>query len=112
MSGRAREYPAQLGTSGQERPVMTPDEPWYPALHLFGEVASLPTAWRVIAAITPQRSASLREARRQARERAWANGAAPERVTLDFDATLVTSHSEKERAAGNFKGGFAFHPLV
>jgi hypothetical protein len=79
---------------------------------LFGEVASLPTAWRVIAAITPERLGILREAHRRARERAWAKGAAPERVTLDFDATLVTAHSEKERAAGNFKGGFGFHPLV
>ena len=79
---------------------------------LFGQVASSPTAWRVINAITPERLGVLREARRQARERAWAKGAAPERITLDFDATLVTSHSEKERAAGNFKGGFGFHPLA
>jgi hypothetical protein len=79
---------------------------------LFGEVASLPTAWRVIAAITPERLGLLREARRQVRERAWAKGAAPERITLDFDATLVTAHSEKEGAAGNFKGGFGFHPLA
>ena len=79
---------------------------------LFGEVASSPTAWRVIESITPERLGILREARRRARERAWANGAAPERITLDFDATLVTSHSEKEGAAGNFKGGFGFHPLV
>ena len=55
---------------------------------LFGEVASLPTAWRVIDAITPERLGVLREARRRARERAWANGAAPERITLDIDATL------------------------
>ncbi len=79
---------------------------------LFGEVASSPTAWRVIEAITPGRLAILREARRQARERAWANGAAPERITLDFDALLVTAHSEKEGAAGNFKGGFGFHSLA
>ena len=79
---------------------------------LFGEVASSPTAWRVIAAITPDRLGVLREARRQARERAWAKGAAPERITLDFDATLVTAHSEKEGAAGNIKGGFGFHPLA
>jgi len=79
---------------------------------LFGEVASSPTAWRLIESITPARLGILRESRRQARERAWAHGAAPERITLDFDATLVTSHSEKEGAAGNFKGGFGFHPLA
>jgi len=37
---------------------------------------------------------------------------APERVTIDIDATLVTSHSEKEGAAGTFKGGYGFHPLM
>jgi hypothetical protein len=79
---------------------------------LFGRVASAPTAWRIIDAIKPERLTVLRAARRQARERAWANGAAPEQITLDFDATLVTAHSEKERAAGNFKGGFGFHPLT
>jgi hypothetical protein len=62
---------------------------------LFGEVASSPTAWRVIAAITPERLAVLREARRKARERAWAKGAAPERITLDFDATLVTRDPDR-----------------
>jgi DDE family transposase len=79
---------------------------------LFGQVASAPTAWRVIDTIKPERLAVLREARRRAREQAWERGAAPERITLDFDATLVTAHSEKERAAGNFKGGFGFHPLT
>jgi hypothetical protein len=28
------------------------------------------------------------------------------------DATLVTSHSEKENAAPTFKGGFGYHPLA
>ena len=37
---------------------------------------------------------------------------APEQIVLDIDATLVTSHSEKELAKGNFKGGFGFHPLT
>ena len=31
---------------------------------------------------------------------------------LDIDATLITAHSEKEDAAGNYKGGFGFHPLL
>jgi hypothetical protein len=30
---------------------------------------------------------------------------------IDVDATLVTSHSEKEQAAPTFKRGFGFHPL-
>jgi hypothetical protein len=32
-------------------------------------------------------------------------------LTLDVDATLITAHSEKEKAAGNYKGGYGFHPL-
>jgi hypothetical protein len=33
-------------------------------------------------------------------------------VVLDVDATLVTSHSEKEAAAPTSKGGFGYHPLA
>ena len=32
-------------------------------------------------------------------------------MTIDVDATLITSHSEKEQAAGNYKGGYGFFPL-
>jgi len=55
---------------------------------------------------------ALRSARAKARAHAWDLGVAPERVTIDLDATLVGSHSEKEGAAGNFKGGFGFHPML
>lgn len=30
---------------------------------------------------------------------------------IDLDATLVTAHSDKEGAEGNFKGGFGHHPI-
>jgi hypothetical protein len=33
-------------------------------------------------------------------------------VVLDFDATLISVHSEKEHAAGHYKGGFGFNPLL
>ena len=46
------------------------------------------------------------------RARAWALGAAPEEVILDFDATPITAHSDKEGAAGHYKGGFGFNPLL
>jgi hypothetical protein len=36
----------------------------------------------------------------------------PTRLILDIDATLVTAHSEKKGAAGTYKGGFGFHPLL
>ena len=47
----------------------------------------------------------------RARERFWKLAGAPERLTIDIDATLITAHSEKEGAAGNYKGGYRFHPL-
>jgi len=31
---------------------------------------------------------------------------------VDLDATLLTSHSDKEQAAPTFKRGFGFHPLL
>jgi hypothetical protein len=33
-------------------------------------------------------------------------------VVIDLDATLIEVHSEKEQAAGNFKGGYGYHPLL
>jgi hypothetical protein len=54
---------------------------------------------------------ALRSAHARARERFWELHGAPERLTIDVDATLITAHSEKERAAGNYKGGYGFHPL-
>jgi Transposase DDE domain group 1 len=80
---------------------------------LFGRVASDVTAWRTVAKRAPTRLAELRATRARARERAWGCGAAPKgRLTVDFDSTLVDSHSEKEWAAGTYKRGFGFHPLV
>jgi hypothetical protein len=80
---------------------------------LFGRVASNATAWRVIDSLCEEGMLErLRAARAWARERAWVLGARPERIVLDLDATLITAHSDKEQAAGNFKGGFGFHPLL
>jgi hypothetical protein len=47
-----------------------------------------------------------------ARARVWELAGAPSRLTIDLDATLIASHSEKEGAAGNFKGGYGFHPML
>ena len=79
---------------------------------LFGEVASVSTARRVMLSIGEVELAGIRAARAAARARAWAAGAAPERVILDFDATPIDVHSEKEQAAGHYKGGFGFNPLL
>jgi hypothetical protein len=83
---------------------------------LFGQVASTPTAWRVLAGIDASGLAGLRSARAQARERAWlaraelgrpipqvrAGGKTWRGLVIDIDATLVTCHSEKESAAATF----------
>jgi hypothetical protein len=81
---------------------------------LFGEVASSSTAFRVIDRIasTPGLLDALRAAHARARERFWKLAGAPERLTIDLDATLITAHSDKEGAAGTFKGGFGFHPML
>ena len=79
---------------------------------LFGAVASDATAWRALAALDERRLVTIRQARAQARRRVWEQARAPERVILDIDGTLVTAHSDKEGAAGTYKGGFGFHPLL
>lgn len=81
---------------------------------LFGAVASDSTAFRVIDAVasTPGLLDALADAHARAREHVWKQAGAPERVTIEVDATLITSHSEKEGAAGTYKGGYGFHPLL
>jgi Transposase DDE domain group 1 len=80
---------------------------------LFGSVASDSTAFRVIDRIAsePGLVDALRCAHARARERFWKLHGVPERLTIDVDATLIGAHSEKEKAAGNYKGGFGFFPL-
>jgi hypothetical protein len=80
---------------------------------LFGPVASDATAWRVVDAICEHGLLdALRAGRAVARERAWELGARPREIVIDLDATLITAHSDKDGAAGTFKGGFGFHPLL
>ena len=78
---------------------------------LFGARASETTTHRVLKAIDEQLLVRVRAARAAARARVWDAGARPESITLNIDATLLTAHSEKERAAGNYKHGYGFHPL-
>jgi len=95
-----------------------------PELH--GRVASTATIWRVLKGVDADVLGGLRTARAQARERAWAArgeltgvelppakaaGRELNYAVIDIDATLVTAHSDKEGAAGNFKGGWGYHPI-
>jgi len=81
---------------------------------LFGDVASAATAFRVVnrIACAPDGLERLRSAHAAARARVWELTGPPDRVTVDVDATLVGAHSEKEGAAGDYKGGFGFHPML
>ena len=92
----------------------------------FGPVASTATAWRVLDGVDDTALAEMKRARAMARERArllrgeagrpvptvrYAGVEAPGLV-VDFDASLVTCHSEKELAASTFKQGFGYQPML
>jgi hypothetical protein len=92
---------------------------------LFGEVASDPTAWRLLSMLDDAALARLRQARAQARELAWAQaaetrdgvptslaaGQAVGGLVLDVDASIVLCHSDKEQASKTWKKTFGYHPL-
>src|SRR5829696_6853774 len=83
---------------------------------LFGPVASTATAWRMVEGTAGDELglAGLRAARAHARTRAWQAGAWPDAdlLVIDVDGTLLEAHSDKQGAAGTYKGGFGFHPLL
>ena len=80
---------------------------------LFGRVASRPTAWRAVQAVACVEQRAIVEAIAEARARVWtAAGLDLGEVTLDFDATLIDSYSEKQDAAPTYKRGFGFHPFA
>ncbi|MHB8187787.1 MAG: hypothetical protein ACYDDU_17300 [Dermatophilaceae bacterium] len=83
-------------------------------------MASAPTVWRALDELTPAALKRIEVARAKVRRHVWAQlPKLPESqvtdttlgatVVLDVDATLVTAHSEKQFAAGTFKGGFGYH---
>jgi hypothetical protein len=88
---------------------------------LDGPVASDSTAWRRVADLAGHELsvARLDAARKRVRATVWRHGGAPPAVDagsglvwVDIDATLVTVHSDKEAAAGTYKRGYGFHPLL
>ncbi len=83
---------------------------------LFGPVASMPTAWRLLDRIDEVHLRRVRAARASARTRAWEAGAAPPgggaELRIDFDATISIAHSEKQNAAATWKKTYGFHPLL
>lgn len=91
---------------------------------VFGKVASNATVSRFFerTVISPELfSYGFATLTRELRTRVW--GAAGDRnpalkatarepLILDLDATLVTSHSDKEQAVGTYKGGYGFAPFI
>jgi len=69
------------------------------------------TLWRVLD-VAGGRVEQAKTARALARRAVWAAGADPGFYVVDIDATLVDSHSNKQGAAGTYKRGFGFHPLM
>jgi hypothetical protein len=90
---------------------------------MFGPVASDATVSRLVDTLAADVTAALAAidtARAAARDRVWrlAGDQAPDHgidaarpLIIDLDATLVTSHSDKEQAKPTFKRGYGFHPL-
>ena len=93
---------------------------------LYGPVASDPTVWRTLEAIGERQRQHIAAARARVRRRVWTlivdrHGAIPpstvadvdlgKTVVIRMDATIQIAHSDKEGAAGTFKGTYGHHPL-
>ena len=91
---------------------------------VYGRVASDATISRTITALAAdvdRVEKAVAQATAAARQHVWglAGEAAPghgasagDPIIIDLDATLVTSHSDKELARPTFKKGYGFHPLL
>ena len=95
---------------------------------LLGTAASSPTVRRTLDLAGDKKIRDrIARARARARAHAWNLIAQTERgfpwlevagktltgwVVIDMDATLITAHSEKEKAAPTWKKGYGFHPLA
>jgi DDE family transposase len=94
---------------------------------LYGSVASDPTLWRALEEIGPDQRARIATARARTRRQVWAliearHGAIPPSrvadldlgatIVIRMDATIQIAHSDKQGAAGTFKGTYGHHPLT
>jgi len=94
---------------------------------LFGPIASDPTLWRTLDGVDALRRDRLAAARARTRRHVWAqvvarHGRIPasrvadrdlgKTIVIRLDASLVIAHSDKELAAGTFKGSWGHHPLT
>nr|WP_184080636.1 IS1380 family transposase [Nocardiopsis mwathae] len=94
--------------------------------HIFGPPASDSTLRRLLEALDEPTLAAITKARKHIRRHVWTllhlrPGGFPHLsvagrelkgwITVDLDATVITSASKKHGAAPTFKGTFGFHPL-
>jgi hypothetical protein len=94
---------------------------------LFGSVASGATLWRALDEIGPEERERIVTARAKVRRQVWAliearHGAIPaspvadvdlgKTIVIRLDATIQVAHSDKQGAAGTFKGTYGHHPLT
>jgi Transposase DDE domain group 1 len=79
---------------------------------LVGPVPSRSSAQRAFGALGPAELRRLAGARRDARAAAWEAGAGPDsdRATLDLDATIVRTRSDKKDPAPTHKRTYGHHP--
>jgi hypothetical protein len=94
---------------------------------LFGPVASDATLWRALEEIGDTQRVRIAAARARTRRRVWKliearHGRIPpsrvadvdlgKTVVIRLDATIQIAHSDKQGAAGTFKGSYGHHPLT
>lgn len=94
---------------------------------LYGPVASDPTFWRALDEIGQAQRRKIARVRAKTREHVWSlivkrHGRIPpsrvadrdlgKTIVIRIDASLVIAHSDKELAAGTYKGTWGHHPLM
>jgi hypothetical protein len=94
---------------------------------LFGSVASDPTLWRALDEIGPDQRERIAAARAKVRRHVWgliearharippspvADRDLGDTIVIRMDATIQIAHSDKQQAAGTFKGTWGHHSLT
>ncbi len=94
---------------------------------LYGPVASDPTLWRALGEIGEAQRRKISRERARTRAHVWSliarrHGQIPpsrvadhdlgKTVVIRLDASLVIAHSDKDLAAGTYKGSWGLHPLM
>jgi hypothetical protein len=94
---------------------------------LYGPVASDPTLWRTLDEIGEPQRRKIARVRARIRSHVWSliaqrHGQIPSSrvadrdlgrtIVIRMDASLVIAHSDKQLAAGTYKGSWGHHPLM